>query len=169
MILEMNRKALYFLMFFFLVISSFFIIKKLQKKAPPVINLSGLVLKDLNGNLINLNKFNGKPLIINYWATWCGPCREEFPIFEKVYKKYGNQINFLMVSAEPIDKIIQYKNSNNYSLQFGQLQKQLNQLAITSIPVTAIYTAEGKLLTTKTIPLTELLLLEIVADLIKKK
>lgn len=162
----MNKKIIYLLMFFFLIVTSFYITKKINKK-DPIVNTTGLVLKDLNGNFINLNSFYGKPIILNYWASWCGPCREEFPIFEKINKKYSSQVNFLMVSAEPLDKIIEYKRINKYSLPFAQSQQQLNQLGITSIPVTAIYSAEGKLLTTKFNPLNEAQLHEIISGLLK--
>lgn len=41
----------------------------------------------------------GKPILVNLWATWCGPCRRELPHFEKYYKEYGDDIQFLMVDV----------------------------------------------------------------------
>ncbi len=162
----MNKKLVYLFMVLFVVACSIFLSKKKEQKNQVKLNLSELKIKDLNEHLINVNTFYGKPLIINYWATWCGPCREEFPYFEKQYKKYGNSVNFLMISAESIDKIIQFRDVNEYKLPFAQSQIQFNDLGIYSIPITAIYSAQGELLTTKSTPLNEDELNKLILDLV---
>lgn len=48
-------------------------------------------LKDLNGNPVSLSDFKGKPVVLNFWATWCGPCRAEIPHMDALYKKYKEQ------------------------------------------------------------------------------
>jgi len=53
---------------------------------------------DSKGNNVSLSDFLGSPIILNFWATWCGPCRTEMPYFDKLYKEYGNEIEFLMVN-----------------------------------------------------------------------
>lgn len=45
-------------------------------------------LKSVTGDQITLSKLEGRPVLINFWATWCGPCREEFPALVRMYKKY---------------------------------------------------------------------------------
>ena len=53
---------------------------------------------DLNGNAITQSIFNEKPLtFINYWATWCGPCRVELPDFQGMYEKYRDQVTFITI------------------------------------------------------------------------
>lgn len=47
---------------------------------------------------IKLSDFLGKPTVVNFWASWCGPCKMEMPEFEEKYRKLGNEINFLMVN-----------------------------------------------------------------------
>ena len=48
-------------------------------------------LKSLNSDPIVLSKLEGHPVLVNFWATWCGPCREEFPAIQRAYKKYKDQ------------------------------------------------------------------------------
>jgi len=75
---------------------------------------------DINGNAVNLSDFRGKPTIVNFWASWCGPCKSEMPSFEKVYKEYGSDINFLMInltdnSRETVKTASAYINNNGFS------------------------------------------------------
>ena len=53
---------------------------------------------DLEGNAHKLSDFRGKPVIVNFWASWCGPCKIEMPDFQAKYEEYGEKIQFLMVN-----------------------------------------------------------------------
>lgn len=53
---------------------------------------------DSDGNERYLSEFFGKPIILNFWASWCGPCRREMPYFEEAYKEYADSITFLIVN-----------------------------------------------------------------------
>ncbi len=46
-------------------------------------------LQDLSGKVVRLSDFHGKPVLLDFWATWCPPCRESIPGIEKLYKNYG--------------------------------------------------------------------------------
>ena len=48
-------------------------------------------LKDLKGNDVSLSDYNGKVVLLNFWATWCPPCRSEMPSIEKLHKKYSDK------------------------------------------------------------------------------
>ncbi len=58
---------------------------ELDKPAPD------FTLKDLDGNSVRLSDFRGKVVFLNFWATWCPPCRAEMPDIEKVHQKYKDQ------------------------------------------------------------------------------
>jgi thiol-disulfide isomerase/thioredoxin len=54
------------------------------------------------GKQIDLNQFKGQVVMINFWATWCGPCRQEMPLLEDIYKKYKPMgFTMLAVNVEP--------------------------------------------------------------------
>ena len=53
---------------------------------------------DAEGNPVKLSDYFGKPIVLNFWASWCGPCRMEMPHFEKAYQEMGEDIQFVMVN-----------------------------------------------------------------------
>jgi thiol-disulfide isomerase/thioredoxin len=80
-----------------------------QKKAPtpqptPNVNLPKVTQIDETGIKTAL-KTNGKPLLVNFWATWCDPCREEFPDLVKIDAEYKGKIDFITVSLDDLADI----------------------------------------------------------------
>src|SRR4028119_102304 len=73
-------------------------------KAETVSNLPKVTQIDQPG-LKNLLKPNGRPLLINFWATWCAPCREEFPDLVKIGTDYKGKIDFITVSLDELPEI----------------------------------------------------------------
>lgn len=51
-----------------------------------------------NNEKVNLSDYKGKPIVLNFWASWCTPCKIEMPYFDKFYKKHGKDIEVLMVN-----------------------------------------------------------------------
>src|SRR6476660_3230723 len=80
-----------------------------QKKTPdvkptPAANLPKVTQIDEEG-LKTALKPNGKPLLVNFWATWCDPCREEFPDLVKLDAEYKGKIDFITVSLDDLAEI----------------------------------------------------------------
>ena len=62
-------------------------------------------LQDLNGNKVSLSAYKGRPLVVDFWATWCGPCKVEIPWFEKLHDQYQSQgLEIIGISADDLDK-----------------------------------------------------------------
>ncbi len=71
---------------------------------------------DKDGKEVMLSDFNGKPVILNFWATWCGYCIQEMPDFEEAYKNYGDEIQFLIVNTDDgIEKGEKFIKDKEYS------------------------------------------------------
>lgn len=62
-----------------------------RQPTPDEIALFAFTVKDLNGQDVKFETLRGKPLIVNFWATWCGPCKIETPMLEALSKKYKAQ------------------------------------------------------------------------------
>jgi cytochrome c biogenesis protein CcmG, thiol:disulfide interchange protein DsbE len=54
----------------------------------------------LSGETLALAELRGKPVVVNFWASWCGPCADEAPLFERAYEEYGDRIAFVGVDIK---------------------------------------------------------------------
>jgi thiol-disulfide isomerase/thioredoxin len=67
----------------------------------PAVETANLSLPDLQGQQHNLASYKGKVLVVNFWATWCGPCRHEMPLFADLLKHYGaDKMQLVAVSLD---------------------------------------------------------------------
>lgn len=77
-----------------------------QKSAPAAVSSSKPAVTQIDGvALKRLIKPNGKPLLVNFWATWCDPCREEFPELVKIDNDYKGKIDFITISLDDLEDI----------------------------------------------------------------
>ena len=61
------------------------------------VDAPNFTLKNLEGKEVSLNEFRGKYVLVNFWATWCGPCKIEMPSLETLYQRFKNK-NFVMLA-----------------------------------------------------------------------
>ncbi len=57
-------------------------------------------LSDVDGNTVTLDELSGRPIVVNFWASWCGPCRIEFPHLQEAANQYGDDVVFLAVNQQ---------------------------------------------------------------------
>jgi thiol-disulfide isomerase/thioredoxin len=75
-------------------------------------------LADLNGRKVSLDQFKGKVVMLDFWATWCGPCRMTMPLLENLQKEYANTMVLLAINLqEPGDAVRDYVREQNLHSQ----------------------------------------------------
>ncbi len=107
---------------------------------------------DREGNRMSFSDFAGKPVVINFWATWCGYCVKEMPAFEKAYKEYGDEVVFMMINVtdgyqETKEKAEEFIDEKGYEFPV-YYDLDLSAAGIygaSSLPATAFINAEGEL------------------------
>ena len=67
-----------------------------ETQAPPV--APDFTVYDREGNAVKLSDYAGKPIVLNFWASWCGPCQIEMPDFQEKFEALGEDVQFLMVN-----------------------------------------------------------------------
>ena len=105
---------------------------------------------DRDGNSYKLSDFEGKPVILNFWASWCGPCKSEMPDIEKAFSTYGDEIHFLIVNMtdgrqETVESASSYISDNGYTfpVYFDTQQEAAYTYGVASIPVTYLIDSDG--------------------------
>jgi len=109
---------------------------------------------DLEGNAHKLSDFLGKPVVLNFWASWCGPCKMEMPDFDEKYQQYGEEVHFLMVNLtdgnqETVESASSFVASQGYSfpVYFDTDMDAAYKYGVNAVPVTYFIDAEGYLVT----------------------
>ena len=105
---------------------------------------------DGNGKEVQLSDFRGKPVVVNFWATWCGYCVQELPAFEEVYQELGDEIHFLMVNAtdnsrETVEVAQTFMEDAGYTfpVYYDTQHSAVGTYGAYSLPMTFFFDAEG--------------------------
>ena len=107
-----------------------------------------LKLVSLKGEPIDVSRFENKVVILNLWATWCGPCIREMPDLEEMQKELPNDIVLILASDEEPDGINRFLKSNSFDLEFLRLNRSLESLGVYSLPTTFVINRNGELIET---------------------
>lgn len=107
--------------------------------------ISQINLTDLEGNEIDLTKFEGKTVFVNFWATWCRPCIQEMPSIAALQTQLtGKDIEFFFASDEEVDRIQKFMESRKMTLNFVRVENP-ESLGIQALPTTFIFNSDGDL------------------------
>ncbi len=107
-------------------------------------------LDGLNTTDVNFDKFQGKVVFLNFWATWCPPCVAEMPSIQKLYETYKDKVSFILVSNENWQTIKKFYEENNFNLPvYNNKESGPNFLTVSSIPTTLIINKKGEVVVEK--------------------
>jgi len=111
-------------------------------------------LKDREGNAVALSDFIGKPIVLNFWASWCPPCKEEMPEFEKLYLECGDDVQFLMVDLvdgqqETVEIGAAYADGQGFTfpVYFDVSNEAAIKYGVRGIPATLFIDKDGYIVT----------------------
>lgn len=104
---------------------------------------------DAEGNEVHLSNFIGKPIVLNFWASWCGPCKMEMPDFDDAYAELGEDVHFLMVNMtsgrETLESATSFIEEQGYSfpVYYDTAGDAAMTYGVYSLPTTLFIDAEG--------------------------
>ena len=110
-------------------------------------------LQDLQGGPSPLERWRGKPLVVNFWATWCEPCRTETPLLVKIQQKYAaNGLQMIGISLDSAAKVTEF--AAEFKIPYPLLIASLDAIEITrdlgnkaaGLPYTVVLNRQGKVL-----------------------
>lgn len=108
----------------------------------------------MDGRELALSNLQGKPVVLNFWASTCGPCKREMPEFQSAYEEYGDRVDFVMLNVPNFngetneDALALIQNSGYTFPVYFQIGEEASiKYGVTSIPRTYFITAEGTIAT----------------------
>ena len=110
-------------------------------------------VENTEGDTIRLGDVLDAPIIVNFWASWCPPCREELPYFESAYQEYRDQIRFMMVDladgyqeTQADAEAFVAEKGYTFPVYFDTTGNTVTAYGLSAIPVTAAISGQGELL-----------------------
>src|SRR6185437_8201909 len=102
----------------------------------------------LDGKPLNLAALRGKVVLLNFWATWCGPCREEIPEFEQLQRQYAGKLQVVGISVDEIAPAVVQRTAAKMGINYpvAMLTQEIEKSfgAMPTIPVTWVIDPRGQ-------------------------
>ena len=120
-----------------------------QPTSQPAAELPAFTIQDINGRSVDLQRFKGKKIFLNLWASWCPPCRAEMPSIEKLFRAADTgKVAFIMLSLDDhFDKAKKFIRKQGFRLPVYYPAENLPALFnVQGIPSTFIFDEHGRLI-----------------------
>ncbi len=121
---------------------------KARPKAVAKVGSPDFTLAALDGSLVTLSSLKGKPVVIDFWGTWCGPCRKAVPELVKLYDQFSPKgVTFLGIALnDPRDSLVKFQKDNSvpYPILLGT-NDVAKAYQVTGIPMTVLLDKEGQI------------------------
>ena len=124
-----------------------------SQEQPKVIKAPDFHVYDKDGNTVHLSNFFGKPIVLNFWASWCGPCQSEMPDFNDKHRELDGDVHFVMVNMtdggrETISSASAFIEKNGYSFPvfFDTTGEAAATYGAYSLPTSFFINAEGHII-----------------------
>ena len=145
-----------FLIFIGLIIISLVLFLQFQEPEDQTIVMSEFSLKNINGEMISIEEYKGKKTLINFWATWCRPCRKEMPMLNGVYlSENPSELSVVGIAIDKPEKVTQFvaELGIDFPIMIGQsdaydIMKELGNEALT-LPYTILIDNSGEVIWSK--------------------
>ena len=111
---------------------------------------ANFTLKDMDDNSFSMNSYKGKVVLVNFWATWCPPCRHEMPSIQSLYERYKNK-GFAVLAInewEDGDKVFVYTGQLStpptFPILFDKKGKVADMFSVKGLPTTVLINKKGQ-------------------------
>lgn len=102
-------------------------------------------LRNLKGEIIKLSDFKGKKVMLNFWATWCPPCKQEMPAIQQFFEEKGKDVVILAVNIDGAEDVIEFVQSKKitFSILLDENNRVNEQYKVVTIPTTFFIDEKG--------------------------
>ncbi|MCT1524799.1 TlpA family protein disulfide reductase [Sphingobacterium hotanense] len=122
---------------------------KIEEVAPADKLVHDFSFSDPDGNIVSTNQLRGKVLFINFWASWCPPCRAEFPSIEALYQKFKDHPDVVFIMINQDDEAVagkSYLDKEGFTFPMHRLHGPLaNEIYTGSLPTTLVMDKAGSI------------------------
>ena len=123
---------------------------KNDESTGPLDQAPDFFVHDEQGTMFRLSAFRGKPVVLNFWASWCEPCKAEMSGFQKAYEEYGDEIQFVILNVtdgeqETVESAMKFINKEGFTfpVYFDTSYTASLMYGISSLPTTFFINEEG--------------------------